>query len=77
MVLTTFGSRDGERTPMPSNGTSMRNPRHSRITTGSHTHLISNLMEDHPTLDVPLPTQDGGNSSDTKVPQLLTREERY
>jgi hypothetical protein len=28
--------------------------------------LISNQTVDQPTLDVPLPTQDGGNSSNTR-----------
>jgi hypothetical protein len=69
-VLTTSGLRDGERMLLPSSGTSMVSPRLSRTITGNHTHLTFNQTEDHPTSDVPLPTQDGGNSSDTKVPQL-------
>jgi len=77
MELTTSGSRDGERMLLPNNGTSMKFQRLLRTTTGSHTHLTSNPTEDHPTSDVPLPIQDGGNSSDTKDLQLLTREERY
>jgi hypothetical protein len=60
------GSRDGEEILQPSSGSSMRFPRPSRITTGSHTHLISKETVDHPTLDVPTPTQDGGNSSSKK-----------
>jgi hypothetical protein len=57
-------------------GTSMRSPRPSRITTGRATHLTFKEMEDLPISDVPLPTQDGGNSSDTKDLKLSTREER-
>jgi hypothetical protein len=75
-VPTTFGSRDGERTLLPSNGISMRSQRPSRITTGSLTHLISNPMVDQTTSDVLPPTQDGGNFSDTKVPQLSTKRAR-
>jgi hypothetical protein len=33
-------------------------------------------MEHQPTLDVPLPTQDGGNSSDTKTLLSLMKKER-
>jgi hypothetical protein len=39
--------------------------------------LTSNLTEDQPTLDVPLPIQDGGNFSNTKELLSLTREERF
>jgi len=70
MVQTMSGSRDGERMSRLSSGTSMRFQRPSRTTTGSHTLLTSNLTEDHPISDVQLPTQDGGNFSDTKEPQL-------
>jgi hypothetical protein len=45
----------------------MKSPRQSRTTTGSLTHLISKATETLPTLDVPLPTQDGGNSSDIRA----------
>jgi hypothetical protein len=76
-VLTTFGLRDGERTPMPSNGSSMKNPRLLKTTTGNLTHLTSNLMEVHPTLDALLPTQDGGNCSNIKMLSLSVKEERY
>jgi len=69
-------SRDGEPTPDNNNGSSMRSQRPSRTTTGSLTHLTSNPMEDQPTSDVQVPTQDGGNFSDTKEPQLSMREER-
>jgi hypothetical protein len=61
----------------PSNGTSMESLRPSRIITGSLIHLISNQMEDQPISDVPLPTQDGGNSSDTKDLSLSMKKERY
>jgi len=44
---TTSGLRDGERTPLLNNGTSMRFQRPSRTTTGSLTHLISNLTVAH------------------------------
>jgi len=63
-------SEDGERMQWDSNGTSMEFQRLSRIIFGKLIHLIFNPTEDHLTSDVPLPTQDGGNSSDTKVPQL-------
>jgi hypothetical protein len=75
-VPTMSGSRDGERMSEPSNGTSMRCPRLSRITTGSPTHLISKATEDQATSDVPQPTQDGGRCSDTKELLLETRKER-
>jgi hypothetical protein len=39
--------------------------------------LTSNPTEDQPTSDAPLPTQDGGNSSNTKDQLSLTREERF
>jgi hypothetical protein len=48
----------------------MRYPRPSRATTGRATHLISNQTVDQLMLDVPLPTQDGGNSSNTKELKL-------
>jgi hypothetical protein len=54
----------------------MRSPRQSRTTTGSLTHSTFNPTEDHLTSDVPLPTQDGGNSSSTKDQQLSMRKER-
>jgi hypothetical protein len=56
------------------NGILMEFQRPLRTTTGSHTQLISNQTVDHPISDVQLPIQDGGNSSDTKVPQLSTRK---
>jgi len=59
------------------NGTSMKFLRQSRTTTGRLTHSISNLTEDHQTSDVLLPTLDGGNSLDMKVPKLSTRKERH
>jgi hypothetical protein len=74
---TTYGSRDGERTLLLNNGISMKSPRLSRITTGSHIPLISNLMVAQTTLDAQPLTQDGGKCSDTKVPQLSTRKERF
>jgi hypothetical protein len=51
--------------------------RPSRITTGNLTHLTSNPTVDQPTSDVLLPTQDGGNSSDTRELSLSTKEERF
>jgi hypothetical protein len=66
-VPTTSGREDGELIPEPNNGTSMVFQRPSRTTTGNLTHLISNLMVDQPTSDVPLPTQDGGNSGDMRM----------
>jgi len=76
MVPTMSGSRDGERMLLPSNGTLMKSPRLSRTTTGSHTHLISNQMVDLQTSDVLQPTQDGGNSSNTKMALSPMRKER-
>jgi hypothetical protein len=58
------GREDGERIPLPNNGTSMRSPRPSRTTTGSLTLSISNRTEDHPISDAQLPTQDGGKCLD-------------
>jgi hypothetical protein len=76
-VPTTSGSRDGEEMSEPSNGTSMRFPRPSRTTTGSHTHLISNQTVVQPISDVLQPTQDGGNCSDLMEDILSTKEARY
>jgi hypothetical protein len=45
----------------------MKSPRPSKTTNGSHTHLTSKEMEHQQMLDVPQPTQDGGNFSDTKM----------
>jgi hypothetical protein len=55
----------------------MRSQRLSRTITGNPTLLISNPTVDQPTSDAPLPTQDGGNSSNTKDQLSLTREERF
>jgi hypothetical protein len=68
MVPIMFGSEDGERILLDNNGSSMKSQRLSRITNGSLTHLTSKEMEHQLMSDVLLPTQDGGNSSDTKVP---------
>jgi hypothetical protein len=62
-VPTTSGWRDGETTSELNNGTSMKSQRLSRTTTGNHTHLTSNPMEDQATSDAPLLIQDGGNFS--------------
>jgi hypothetical protein len=51
--------------------------RPSRITTGNLTHLTSNQTVDQATSDVLLPTQDGGNSSDTRELSLSTKKERF
>jgi hypothetical protein len=69
-------SEDGERMQWVNNGTSMAFPRPSRITFGKLIHLISNPTVDQPTLDVPLPTLDGGNFSDTRALPLSMKEER-
>jgi hypothetical protein len=66
------GSRDGERTLLLNNGSSMRFQRPSRTTTGRATHLISKETVDLPTQDVLLPTQDGGNCSELKELSLET-----
>jgi hypothetical protein len=57
-------SRDRETMLRDNNGTSTVSPRPSRITNGSLTHLTFKAMEDHPTSDAQLPTQDGGNYSE-------------
>jgi len=67
---------DGERTLEPKSGTSMKFQRLSRITTGRAILSIFNLTEDQPTLDVPLPIQDGGNSLDPKEDSLSMRKVR-
>lgn len=54
----------------------MESQRPSRTITGRATHWTSKVTEDHQTLDALLLTQDGGSSSDTKVPQLSTRKVR-
>jgi hypothetical protein len=61
----------------PNNGTSIISPRPSRTTTGNLTHSISNPMETQATSDVPLLTQDGGNSSDTEEHSLSVREVKF
>jgi hypothetical protein len=61
---------DGERMLWVNNGTSMVSQRPSRTTFGRLTHLTSNQTVVHPTSDVPLPTQDGGNFSDTEIHTL-------
>jgi predicted subunit of tRNA(5-methylaminomethyl-2-thiouridylate) methyltransferase len=58
------------------NGILMESQRPSRTTTGRAILLISNQMVVQLISDAQLPTLDGGNSSDTKVPQLSTRKER-
>jgi hypothetical protein len=75
-VPTMSGSRDGETTLKPNNGTSMESQRPSRTTTGDPTLLTSNQTEDQAISDAPLPTQDGGNSSDMRVASLSMRKER-
>jgi len=76
-VPTMSGSRDGERTLLLSNGTSMRFLRPSKTTTGNPIHLTFKATEVQPTSDVPLPTQDGGNYSNTKMLLLLMKEVRF
>jgi hypothetical protein len=75
-VPTMSGSRDGEEILQPSSGSSMRFPRPSRITTGSHTLLISRATVTVAISDAPLPTQDGGRCSITKEPLLRMKKER-
>jgi hypothetical protein len=76
-VLTMSGKEDGERILLDNNGSSMEFPRLLRTINGRITHLTSKVMEHQPTLDVPQPTQDGGNSSDLKVIKSSMREERF
>jgi len=47
-----------------------------RTTTGNHIHLTYNQTVDLPTLDVQLPTQDGGNFSDMRITMLLMIKEK-
>jgi len=61
---------DGERMLWDNNGTSMESPRHSRTICGRLTLLTFKATEDQPISDAQLPTQDGGNFSDTKAQQL-------
>jgi hypothetical protein len=77
MVQTMSGLRDGERMLKHNNGSLMEFQRPSRTTTGNLTHLISNQMEDLQTSDVLQLTQDGGNSSDTKIPLSPMKKERF
>jgi len=76
MVPIMFGSEDGERMLWDNNGSSMKSQRLSRITNGRITHLTSKEMEHQLTLDAPLPTQDGGNSLDTKINLSPMKKER-
>ena len=73
---TMLPSRDGERMSNNNNGTLMKSPRPSRTTTGSLTHLTSKATEDLQISDVLQLTQDGGNSSNTKMPLSPMRKER-
>jgi hypothetical protein len=54
----------------------MESPRPSRTTTGNLIHLTFNQMVDQPISDVPLPTQDGGKSSELRKDSLSTIKER-
>jgi hypothetical protein len=58
------------------NGTLTKSQRPSRTTTGSLTHLTFNQTEDQQISDVLQPTQDGGNSSNTKTPMSPMKKER-
>ena len=62
---------------LPNSGTSMKSQRLSRTTTGNHIHLISKEMVDQQMLDVPLPIQDGGKSSDTQTDSYKTKRVKY
>jgi len=78
MEQITFGSEDGERIPLPNNGTSMRFQRPLRTTTGNPTHLTFKEMEDQAMLDVQPLIQDGGNYGDLTALSLETsRTTRY
>jgi hypothetical protein len=70
-------SRDGETTPRHSNGTSMESQRPSRTTTGNHTLWTFNQTVDQPISDVPLPTLDGGKSSELRKDSLSMIKERF
>jgi hypothetical protein len=76
-VLIMFGWRDGEKTLMHSNGTSMRSQRPLRTTTGNHILLISKEMVDLLILDAQPLTLGGGNYSNTKMLLLLMKKEKF
>ena len=59
------------------NGTSMRSPRLSRITNGSHTHLTFKETEPLPMSDAQLLTLDGGRCSDMRIISSGTKKVRY
>jgi hypothetical protein len=65
LVLTMQSLRDGSRTDLPSNSSSMKRLRLSDLNNGRITQWRSNPMEDQPTSDsLQASTQDGGNCSD-------------
>jgi hypothetical protein len=72
MEPTMSGSRDGERTSLLNNGSSMRSQRQSRITTGSLIHLKSKAMVALQMPDALVLTLDGGNYSDLMELSLET-----
>jgi hypothetical protein len=55
----------------------MESQRPLRTTTGNLIHLISNQTEVQTILDAPLPTQDGGKSSELKEDSLLMIKARF
>jgi len=77
LELIMWPSREWERMLWDNNGTSTEYPRPLRITNGSLTHLISKVMVDPQIWDAQLPTQDGGNYSDTKMQVSSTKKERF
>jgi len=63
--------------PWDNNGTSITSQRPSRVTFGNLTHLTSNQMEAQLTSDAPPQTADGGNCSNIRTLQSLTRKAKF
>jgi hypothetical protein len=74
---TMYGSEDGERMLWANNGSLIQFPKLSSPNNGNITHLTSKETVAPLTLDVLLPIQDGGNSSELKVDTSSTREEKF
>jgi hypothetical protein len=63
--------------PWDNNGTSITSQRPSRVTFGNLTHLTSNQTEAQLTSDAPPQTADGGNCSNIRTLQSLTRKAKF
>jgi len=76
-VLTTSGSKDGERMSQHNNTSSIMLIRLSDLNSGRTMPWKSNPTADQPTfISHQALTQDGGNSSNIKMVTLLTRKQR-